>query len=224
MQKREGGASLAIGLLVALKPTTMFWPLFLSASGERRMALKSLTVTAAVSLLPVLVYGPSIYIGWLNAVRNDKHWIEATDIALPAYFARSGVPRAGLALALAIALALVLSIRRFRPSIINTTGIALCAAILCSPLGWAAYATMLAPAFVARRWDTPLANVAAVLLGIPALTFAIIFRDSPGSMMLAAGLTYSLGVWLMLAYFFTSSLHANPLRPKEVRAPARISV
>lgn len=207
LRDRESTAAVAIGLLVAIKPTTIFWPLFLAASG-RKGGLKSIAVAAVASLVPLPFYGTHVYLSWLNAIRNDTHWMQPTDIALPAYFARAGWPHVGLIIALSLAALLTVAVWKFRPSFIATTGIGLCVAILCSPLAWPAYVVLLAPAFVARKWNR-LGNVTAAILAIPGPIFSLVFRANHS--MLAAGLTYSLGVWLMLGYFTLEAVRVDRL-------------
>jgi hypothetical protein len=221
-RNQMGRASIAIGLLVAIKPTFIFWPLFAAASGRVRLAIRSLAVTAVVYLAALFLYGASVYRAWLDALANDNHWVFPADIALPAYFMRFGMPRIGIAVDLTIAAAMAVAIWKLRPSITLTTGIALCAAILLSPLGWAAYAIAVAPAFVAYKWNA-LGNTAAILLSINGLALTLIFSNAPITISVA-GIDYSLGLWLVCAYFVVRMLKSRS-RPgsRECFAPAAIA-
>lgn len=185
-RKQGWGAAVAIGLLVAIKPTTAFWPLFLFLAGQRRLALRSAAVTFAASIAPLFLYGPRVYREWLAAVANDPHWLLPSDIAIPAQFHRLGLPVLGLLVAVLIAAALGWLTWKRQPDITTASGIALCAAILCAPLAWHDYTLFVAPWFVARRWR-PLPTIAAMLFMVPAFI-------SPPILYLAA-------VWIMTAHF-----------------------
>ncbi len=165
-REHELAAAIAIGLLVAIKPTTAFWPLFLYLAGHRRIALRSLCITLAVSAAPILLYGPSIYREWFAALGNDPHWVFATNIAIPALFTRLGLRFVGFGLAGVLAGVLAWSVWKGKPAFVTASGVALCAAILCAPLAWVSYTLIVAPYFVSRRWRLS-SHVAAALLLVP---------------------------------------------------------
>jgi hypothetical protein len=164
----ELAAAIAIGLVVAIKPTTAFWPLFLYLGGYRRLALRSFGVTVTVSAAPLVYYGPTIYREWVAAFGDDPHWIFPANIAISAVVARLGLPSLGLILAGVLAVLLAWTVWRTKPAFIKVSGIALCAAILCAPLGWVDYALMVAPYFLSQRWKLS-SNVAAALLTVPSV-------------------------------------------------------
>jgi hypothetical protein len=197
-KKREFAAAIALGILVAIKPTVAFWPIFLLLSGRRRLALRSMFVTTLVSILPLLIYGRTIYTQWLAALKNDPHWMVPTDIAIMAVFQRLKMHNIGVGCASVVAVSLAWIIWRKRPSMEVTSGIALCAVILCAPLAWYDYTLMLAPALVGHRWNK-LETLAAVLLMIPPITDAIFRSAGPNTGITAVGLEGLLAVCIMLA-------------------------
>ncbi len=198
----ESAAAIAIGLLVAIKPTTVFWPLFLYLAGHRKNALRSLCITLGVSAVPVLIYGPSIYSEWFAALRNDPHWVFPTNIAIPAFFARLELRSVGLMLAGVLAALLAWNVWKTKPAFVRVSGVALCAAILCAPLAWVSYTLMVAPYFVSRRWRLS-SHVAASLLLVPSVV-PITMGSWPGRtwLSLASGI-YLAATGIILAGFLS---------------------
>ena len=60
-------AGVAIGLIVAIKPNFIIWPLFLLISGYSLTSAISVISGLVISLIPVAVYGTKIYTQWLAA-------------------------------------------------------------------------------------------------------------------------------------------------------------
>jgi Glycosyltransferase family 87 len=166
-QRRQPvAAAIAIGLLVAFKPTMAFLLPFLWLAHHRRIAWVATGVTCIASALPVLFYGPGIYTQWVAALLGDMHWIGSTDIAPIAILPRHGHPHAGFVLAGGIGLALAWWQWKKLPSFADSCGAAICAGILCAPLAWHIYLFFAAPLYVARRWSL-LTAIGACLLLIP---------------------------------------------------------
>jgi uncharacterized membrane protein len=196
---REMAAALAIGLLVAIKPTTAFWPLFLYLAGHRKLALRSFGVTLVASAAPLLLYGPSVYREWIAALANDQHWVFATDIAIPAFFARLGLHPLGFVLALILAALLAWTVLKTKPEFTTVSGLALCATILCAPLAWSDYSLLVAPYFVYRRWN-PTSTCAAALLMVPAAVPIIMGSGGRLREILGSGI-YVAAILIILASF-----------------------
>lgn len=174
LRDREMGSSIILGILVAVKPTVAFWPLFLFLSGRRRYALRSFIATAIASLLPIAIYGTAIYRQWFAALKDDPHWTIATNIALMAEFRRIGVPTVGITASTILGLYMAWLVWKHKPSFRRTSGVALCLTILCAPLGWYDYTLILAPVFVGeKRWGK-VEMIAALLLTIPLVTASLI--------------------------------------------------
>jgi glycosyl transferase family 87 len=158
-------AGIALGLLIAIKPTMAFFLPFLLLAGYWEAALYgAISFAAAWEFIPF--FYPRAYPHWLAALHGDMHWIMPTDIAPIAVARRHGVAWLGFLLAALIFFALVAWIWRKRPSFTETCGIAACAGLLCAPLAWHTYILVAAPFFVARSWKR-MEMIAAVLLVIP---------------------------------------------------------
>jgi hypothetical protein len=197
---RELSASMALGLLVAIKPIVVFWPVFLFLSGRWRLALRSMFVTAVMSILPLALYGRVIDMQWLGALKGDTHWMVSLDIALIAEFRRFGAGGLGIAVAAVTAVGLALFVLMKKPNLEKTSAIALCAMLLCSPLAWCDYSLMLAPIFVSRRWST-LETVAAVMLMIGLPTAVISFSFGFFAGLQIAGLESFAGICIILGCY-----------------------
>jgi hypothetical protein len=178
---RKLAAAVAIGLLVACKPTMAFLLPFLWLARHRRDALYAAAVTCIASALPILFYGPRIYSHWITALRGDMHWLALTDIAPIAILRRHGHPHAGFAIAGAIAIALAWWQWKKRPGFVDCCGAAVCAGVLCAPLAWHAYILIAAPFFVARRWPLHAAFTACLLffpLGLAPAAISTIYLSA----------------------------------------------
>jgi hypothetical protein len=196
----NAASAIAIGLLVAIKPTMIFWILFLYLAGHRQLALRSLATTSIVSVSPLLLYPPNIYREWVQALAHDPHWQAPTNVAIPAFFARLGMHSFGFALAAILAALLARIARKAKPEMTTVSGIALCAGILCAPLGWNDYVLFAAPFFVARRWDAT-SNVAAALMMVPAPVVMVISASPPWWRVALGSGIYFAAVLLVLASF-----------------------
>jgi len=145
--------AVCIGLLVAIKPTFLLWPMILFFAGHRRLALLSVTAATLFSASPLLIYGPGVYRDWLAALAYDPHWLDHKNVALMPFFTRLGHTATGITAAAVVAAALLGYAWKDRPNFDTASGIGITAGILCAPLGWYAYVLILAPFFVARRWN-----------------------------------------------------------------------
>jgi len=158
-------AGILLGVLTAIKPNLGVWPLFLALSGRLKLILPAGATAAVLSIIPVFLYGTAVYPEWWRATGIDSHSIFPADISIAGTFTRLGTRPVGLAIALVLLILLALLVRAGKPPLYETTGIALCTSILCSPLGWLEYILFLAPILFAKRWTLPIA-ISAWLLWI----------------------------------------------------------
>jgi hypothetical protein len=164
---QDVAAGILIGLVVAMKPNFLVWPVLLFLAGRPRPPLVAGATAAAVSLVPLVAFGPEVYRQWLTLVANDgDRAFFLTNASLSGLAARAGLDGAGLALSAALLLALAAWAAWRRPGVMRVSGAALVASVLASPLGWVHYTLFLLPVML-HHWSRPMTWAAAALLVIP---------------------------------------------------------
>lgn len=165
-ERQEVSAGILIGLVVAMKPNFLVWPVLLFLAGTYRPAFVAGATAAAVSLVPLAFFGPEVYRQWLTLVMNDgDRAFFLTNASLSGLAARAGLDAAGLVLSAALLLALAAWAFRKRPGAMDASSAALVASVLASPLGWVHYTLFLVPVML-HRWG-PMTWVSAALLVVP---------------------------------------------------------
>ncbi len=199
MRGRATAAGMAIGCLVALKPTFLIWPVFLFLGGHRRLAVVAAVTTSGLTLLSVAIYGPGVAVEWLAALAADHHSVIPTDASLQGYWLRLDIPRLGSVLAALLVLGCGVLVGRRRPDALDASGLAIAVTILAAPLSWFHYTLLLIPALLARPWGRTL-HAAALLLCIPVSVplLALIYHGWGSA---TFGGIYMTGVLLILAEF-----------------------
>lgn len=173
-------AAVAIGCLAAFKPNLLLWPALLFMAGHRRMAVVAGLSFAAVSALPLLVFGPEVYAQWLELLRGDVadrsgFFANATVVAIGV---RAGSHLMGGILAVLVLAWAVLQVRRRKLSAMQASAIGIGVAILASPVAWMHYLLLLLPALLRRRWN-PGTAAGAVVMVIPTVATFWVFRTLP---------------------------------------------
>ena len=170
IQRKETMAGVLLGLLVAIKPNFLLWPVLLFPAGYRRVSLTAAFTAAALSFWPAAVYGPSIYPEWLaaalhlNALRGGPYG-KLVELA-----AALGHPSLGLPLTALVVLALAALIQRRRPSDDDACGIGIVASLILLPWTLEGYLLLLLPIFFSRPWNG-LIRIVVILLAVPWLVF-----------------------------------------------------
>lgn len=154
-----------MGQVVAVKPNVAMWPALLLVSGMWLPALACGATTIALSVLPLVRYGPPVYASWAHAIGAAAPRV-AYNASLPALFARLDIPEVGTLAAVALIAAAALWVWRRRPAAADTSAVALVLALAASPIAWIMYFVFLFPVFASRRW-TSRVWAAAVLQLVP---------------------------------------------------------
>lgn len=191
-------AGILIGVLVALKPNFLVWPALLFLAGYRVPALAAVATAAAISFVPLAVFGPEVYRQWLELVASDRERaFFLTNASFSGLAARAGVPALGLVLSLALLAGLAAWAFWRRPGVMRASALALLAAVLASPLGWIHYTLFLLPVILAH-WRRPAMQVVALLLIVPVPTIIDQFAK-PAWIQLTLGSVYAWALVLCLA-------------------------
>lgn len=214
-------AGVAIGIVAAAKPNFLAWPALLFLSGCTTIALVAVGTTLVLSAIPILLYGPSIYLEWLGALNAEPARISfPTNVSLAGITAHAGAPWLGSIIAVAMLGGIALWAARYRPSPVAISGVALAASVLASPIAWDTYSLFLLPIFFHYRW-TPATRVAAILLIIPDIVDNQLWRVShPG--LILVGLPYCLAVLLVAGILARDILDSWGDPPSRAPAPPKV--
>lgn len=196
---RSWPAAISIGMLIAIKPILFLWPLYLWVAGKRRMAVGSFLVASAATLSAVPLYGPKIFLQWIRASSGDEHYVIPFDISMPAVFRRMGQGQVGYVLAAALFVAVLVYVWRKKPTVSTVSVIAVCTALLCSPLAWIQYLVILFPAIAVEanhRWKP----AAVILLSVPTY-FPRLLAAAPGFRRVVGQLLLFTPCCLLLAWY-----------------------
>lgn len=182
-------AGILIGLVVAVKPNFLVWPCLLLLVGYVPAAIAAFATGAVLSVIPVFIYGPSIYLEWLRASRAFSGVGLPSNAALLSLPTRLGAPGIGLAVDAILLAALAWLCWHFRPSARTVSDLAIVASLLTSPIAWIGYTILLLPILTGRRW-TLLTLVAALLLVMPFSSIPVI-TDRTGWLAVVLGTYWS---------------------------------
>ncbi|MBJ6123965.1 glycosyltransferase family 87 protein [Microvirga splendida] len=218
LERGEGfWAGLLIGIVVAMKPNFLVWPVLLFLSGRYRPAVAAFVTACAISLVPLVLYGPEVYRQWLELVAADgERALFLTNGSFSGLAARAGVPFLGLVLGFLLLAGLAAWAFWRRPDVLTVSAMALLASVLASPLGWIHYTLFLLPVIV-RYWHRPAMRVVALLLIIP-VPFIIDQLGKPAWIQLTIGSVYGWALVLCLAILVTDEWRR--IRQNEQRTSA----
>lgn len=154
-RQKHLAAGLAIGFLVAVKPNFAVWPALLFLAGHGRVAVVAFAFAGVLSLLPLILYGQTIYAQWYATISSANYQLMlGENVSLWSLFAHLGATWLGTALAVALLGVLALWAWRARPSAAETTLPAIAGALLATPISWPGYVVLLLPWFFRREWTT----------------------------------------------------------------------
>jgi len=193
-------AGVLIGLLVAVKPNFILWPLLLLLRGYGRTTLVAAASALILSAGPALVYGPSIYAEWVAGITAHGDFVAfITNVSLVGVVARLGLTGRATEVILGAAaiVPVVMIVLSRRLGWKETSSLSLVAAMLASPIAWVGYTSLLVPAYLSRRWSRA-TTASAVLLAVPPMWVAAARLGSP-LLNAIAGLIYPVALMLFVA-------------------------
>ena len=212
-------AGLLIGIVVAMKPNFLVWPVLLLLSGQHRSALAAFVTAGAISLIPLLIYGPDVYRQWFELVAADgSRALFLTNGSFAGLAARAGIPSFGLVLGFLLLLGLAAWALWRRPDVLTVSAMALLASILASPLGWIHYTLFLLPVIM-MHWNRLAMRVVALLLIIP-VPFVIDQLGKPAWLQLTIGSVFGWALVLCLVILIAVEWHR--IRKEDQRRSAAV--
>lgn len=195
-ERRPVLAGVLLGLTIVLKPNFALLPLLLLISGERRTSLSALGTAAALSTLPLLVDGTTIYRQWLDASRDFAGLEMPGNSALLAIFARAGLSEAGYFASAVLVVALLAYVRRGGPTREQLMTAGVLGALLLGPITWSGYTLFALPPLMARRWGR-CERAAAALLAVP-VPLVLILMPVNAATAILIGPLYGWGLLILL--------------------------
>ncbi|MEA2387028.1 MAG: arabinofuranan 3-O-arabinosyltransferase, partial [Thermoleophilaceae bacterium] len=209
-------AGVLIGLVVAMKPNFLVWPVLLLLSRHYRPAFVALVVAALVSAVPLLAMGPEVYRQWVELLASDRERAAfLTNASLTGLAARAGVSVVGLVISAALLMALAAWALVRRPDALRASAFGLLASVFASPIGWIHYTLFLLPVFV-RGWGSRAMRAVVLLLMVP-VPFVV---DQLGTSTLNQLTVGSVYCWALLLCLAALVVEAAPAiaSPVTVRA------
>ena len=159
-------AGIAIGVICAIKPPFLIWPVLLIAGRSKKAGFAAIAAALGFSAIPLGLQGPLIYQQWIAACRNFNGYELEGNSSLLAMFSRAGIPGVGLVFTILMLLAALVWIFVTKPDPLFTSEIAILASIFAGPISWIGYTILLVPALYGKSMNT-LTRIACVLLCIP---------------------------------------------------------
>jgi hypothetical protein len=159
-------AGVLIGVLIAIKPNFAVWPLFLLLAGHHRISITAFATAAAISAVPLVLEGPTIYQQWLQAAQDYPRLALAFNASLVGEAERIGVPALGYGLSAALVAAAAAAMWHLRPTALRSSAWGIVVGLLASPIAWVGYGMLMMPVLLSRRWRALEWVVAIGLAGV----------------------------------------------------------
>ena len=198
-------AGILIGVVVAVKPNFVVWPLLLVLAGHWRAPVAAALTAISISVLPLLAYGWDIYAQWITLLLSDRGRAAfLTNASLVGLMSRAGLPAAGLMLSVLLLLVLAVHVLRRRPDPLSASGLGIAGGILASPIAWVHYTLFLVPVFFVQPLSRPL-RLAAALMIVP-VPILLRYLDAPDWQQLTIGSAYNWAALLACAGVISSTM------------------
>lgn len=196
-------AGILMGIVVAVKPNFGVWPALLLLAGHWRAPLAAGVTAAALSAMPLAIYGMEIYRQWVALILADESRAAfLTNASFAGLAQRAGAGVLGTVVSVGLLLALAAWAFRRRPDVMRASALGILGGIVASPIAWVHYTLFLLPAFFAARMTAPLV-LAAALLTVP-VPLLLELLDAPAWQQATMGSAYNWAVLLALFGFATS--------------------
>ncbi len=209
-------AGVAIGLMIAIKPNFIIWPLFLLISGYTLTSAISVISSLVISVIPMAFYGTKIYSQWLAASSLQIETLRmpgnSSILGLSARF--DNIPL-GIGISLLLLIALLALSRLKSPYHMDrseyVSALGIIGSLLASPISWTGYTILLLPIYFSlKKWTFPVI-ASAVILSIP---FAIVLQFFQNSFtnFVILGWLYGWGILLLLGDVVTNTMMTKSIQ------------
>ena len=180
-QGRFTRGGLALGILIAIKPNFAFWGLTLAAAKNWKAFLAATLTALGLSVLPVLFYGPQVYLWWLeaSAAFTPDLLIFPGNNSLQGLTARFGYPQLGIMLGIIFAALILILIHKRKFSLTKVNSLGILISLLISPIAWTGYTLSALPILLERRTWNWRFWLAALIFVVPFYVPLVLFQASP---------------------------------------------
>lgn len=209
-------AGIAMGILVAIKPNFVIWPVFLLLSGYVASAVTSIVTSAVVSIVPILIWGTEVYRQWFSAsALRVETLIMPGNSSIVGLTGRFDNMSAGVILSFALALGLFVLAKYKTSSDMNRvehiSTLAVIASLLVSPISWPGYSILLLPIFFSlHKWTMPVI-ISAAILAIPFQIVLQMFQRSEFNFVFF-GWLYGWGILVLLGEVVRKSMTTSSIQ------------
>ena len=180
-QNRYIWGGIALGILIAVKPNFVFWGLALAAAKNWKAFFSTVLTAISLSVLPILFYGPQIYIWWLEAstIFTPDLLIFPGNNSLQGLTARFGYPQLGIMLGIIFAALILILIHKRKFSLTKVNSLGILISLLISPIAWTGYTLSALPILLERRTWNWRFWLAALIFVVPFYVPLVLFQASP---------------------------------------------
>jgi hypothetical protein len=197
-------AGILAGFIVALKPNFLIWILLLAANRKWKIAIPASISFVALSAIPAIIFGPEIYLQWINASSLDERILGLPgNNSLPGLTTRLGFTEIGFYLGglLVVMYSILIFNKRgvLKDNEVYELGIIL--SLLCSPISWTGYTILLVPAYFYRKDWSLISILSASILVVP-FVFPLFLFDNSQQNFVFWGWFYG---WAILLQFVQTS-------------------
>lgn len=123
-----------IGLLAAVKPNFLVWSVLMLFSSSWMVAVVAFMSFALFSILPLLAFGSTVYLQWLDVLMVNKAAPLATNMSLYGFASRLELPGLGLVIAALLLIVIVLLVYLRRPTALDVSGLGIVVILFALPL------------------------------------------------------------------------------------------
>jgi hypothetical protein len=207
-------AGIALGILIATKPNFVYWAFILGIGGYWSVLLAAGLTALSISIVPLMVYGPTIYLQWIATLQGSPE----AGLLMPGNsslhslsFHLFGYSFPGMILSIILAILGIYLAFRNRSDIrkINSAGIII--SLLISPIAWTGYTIFTLPIFAAKDEWSITDQISAILFVIP-IWIVLAIASLSMSAFHIFGWTYGWGLLLLLPGIFMGAKTATIAR------------
>lgn len=202
-------AGVLIGVVAAVKPNFLVWPVVLLLAGHIAPAMAAFASFLALVAISLGLYGGETWAQWFDLLASEgARDVFPTNGSVAGFLHRIGLGAFGVWASLALLAATGGWALWRRPPVMLASAVGLLVSLLASPIGWAHYFLLAVPILI-ELWDRRgwTGRFASMALAVPLVLVVI----SPPDVLAARVTVGSLYFWTFLAVFALVARHGAAL-------------